>query len=268
MHKLKKYGDWALITGAATGLGREFVRAIAAQGLNCVAAGLEGDKLIRLAEEVRDKHGVQCRAIEIDLSADDFLEQLLPQIDDIPVGMIVNNAGIGCGGAVASRDPQRLTQLVKLNCLAPVVLTRSLLPDMLRRGQGAVIFVSSLQGFISSPFYAAYCASKAFNLHFGESLWGELRKTPVDCITLCPAGMKTDFFRAEGFSKQDCDRIWKFSSDPAKLANLALRKLGKKPVVSPPTTFFVSLLGRLMPRVWTLRASDKITRKLVKLERS
>jgi short-subunit dehydrogenase len=196
------------------------------------------------------------------------VERLRGLTADVPIGVLVNNAGIGCGGAFATRDPARIARLVKLNCLAPAMLVRAYLPDMLERGAGAIVMVSSLQAFLSSPFEAAYCASKAFDLHFGESLWGELRGTPVDVITVCPAGMRTDFFKAEGFSKEDCDRMWRVSSSPEAVAAMTLRKLGRKPTVAPAVTRCAGFLARLLPRRWVIHLSDLVTRRLVRMDRA
>ena len=267
MKDLKRYGGWALITGAAVGLGRAFARAVASEGVDCVLVGLDGERLSELAGELRAQSHVSARSLELDLSSEGFLSRLRAVTDDIPIGMLINNAGIACGGSIATRDPERLERTVKLNCLAPVMLTRAYLPAMLERAQGALIFVSSLQGFISSPFEATYCASKAFGLHFGESVWGELRGSPLDVITVCPAGMKTDFFKAEGFSKEDCDRMWRVSSSPEAIARLALRKLGRKPIAAPFVTRAVGSLGRIFPRRWVTSISHRVTRSLVRIER-
>lgn len=266
MNDLQRYGGWALITGASSGLGREFARLIAASGVNCVLVGLEGERLEALAGELSDRHSVACRFLEQDLTADGFLERVEAVTSNIPVGILVNNAGIGCGGEFATRDPKRVAQVVRLNCLAPAMLARMFLPQMLAREAGAIIMVASLQGFISSPFEAMYCASKAFGLHFGEALWGELRNAPVDVITVCPAGMKTDFFKADGFSKQDCERMWKFSSDPTSVAALTLKKLGRKPTLAPNVAWLTSLLARVLPRRWCIHFAEFVARRLVHYE--
>jgi len=268
MVDVTKYGSWALVTGASSGLGLAYARLLASKGVNCVLVGLDEQRLAAIAAELSAEHGVECRHLELNLASEGFLAHVEQITADLPIGILINNAGIGCGGAVATRDPARLEELVRLNCLAPVVLTRAFLPAMLERGAGAIVFVSSLQALISSPFEAAYCASKAFGLHFGESLWGELKRTPVDVITVCPAGMRTDFFKAEGFSKEDCDRMWRVSSTPESIARLTFRKLGKKPVTMPAVAIIVSLLARLLPRRWVIRISDDITKRLVHMERA
>ena len=268
MKDVRQYGSWALVTGASSGLGLAFIRLLAARGMNCVLVALEQDRLDEVAADLSARHGVECRAIGLDLAIDGAVDRVVEQVADIEIGLLINNAGIGCGGAFASRDPARVEQLVRLNCLATTMLTRAFLPGMLERGAGAIVIVSSLQAFIASPFEAIYCASKAYGLHFGESLWGELRGTPVDVITVCPAGMKTDFFKAEGFTEADCQRMHRVSQTPESIAALALRKLGRKPVVVPAVTLGVSLLARMLPRRWVIHLSDWITRRLVHMERS
>jgi len=263
MSGLSRYQGWALITGASSGLGREFARLIAAEKIDCVLVGLGLDALESLARELTERHGVNCRPHEIDLAAEDSTSRLLEATADIPIGILINCAGLANGGAFESRDPDKLKQVVQVNCLAPVLLTRAYLPQMLQRGAGAIIIVSSLQAFISCPLEAAYCASKAFLLHFGESLWGELKDTPIDCLTVCPAGMKTDFFKAEGFSEADCARMWRVSSSPASVAALALRSLGKKPVAAPFMTRLSAFLARILPRRWAILIVSRVTRNLV-----
>lgn len=263
MTDLRRYKGWALITGASSGLGREFARQIAAAGVDCVLVGLGGEALAALKSELTQRHGVSCRALELDLAPDGATQRLVEFTSDIPIGVLVNCAGIAHGGSFETRDPAKLELLVKLNCLAPVLLTRAFLPRMLERGAGAVIIVSSVQAFISCPYEAAYCGSKAFLLHFGESLWGELRNTPVDCLTVCPAGMKTDFFKAEGFSKEDCERIHRYSSTPESIAALALSSVGKRAIAAPRFTRVAAFLVRLSPRWLSLRLVRSITRRLV-----
>lgn len=263
MKDLKTYKGWALVTGASSGLGREFARQIAAAGVDCVLVGLGEEALNALADELTSKHGVSCRPVEIDLASGGAVARLTELTSDIPIGILVNCAGVAHGGSFETRDPAKLELLVKLNCLVPVLLTRAYLPQMLDRGAGAVIMVSSLQAFISCPYEAAYCASKAFLLHLGESLWGELRNTPIDCLTLCPAGMKTDFFKAEGFSEEDCNRIQRYSSTPESIAALALNTLGKSAIAAPLLTRLAAFLVRLSPRWLVLRLVRIVTRKLV-----
>jgi uncharacterized protein len=259
-------GQWALITGASMGLGEAFARRLAAAGCNCVLVALEQDRLDALAAELTDLHEVKCRPIALDLTRDDMLDRIQAATHDIAIDILVNNAGFGVGGPFATRDPGRLAALVKLNCLAPVLLTRHFLPGMLDRNYGAIIMVASIMAFITAPYETAYNASKAFGLHFGESLWGELRGTGVDVITVCPGGMKTAFFAGEGIRASDVRRLHRFSHPPDKMAGLALRHLGRKPVVAPPFPVISSLLVRMLPRRWVTNVVRQIMLRFVRYD--
>ena len=184
----------------------------------------------------------------MDLTEDGALSRIAEATRDIEIGLLVNNAGFGVGGSFATRDPARLEKLVKLNCLVPALLSRQVLPGIIARKRGGIVMVASIMAFITAPYEAAYNASKAFDLHFGESLYGELVGTGVDVITLCPGGMKTGFFAASGVHAGDVRRLHYFSAPPQRMARLALRNLGRRAVVSPAFPFAVSLLVRVTSR--------------------
>lgn len=260
---LKRYGGWALITGASSGLGREFARQIAAQGVDCALLGLEEEKLAETASELTARHGVACRTVALDLADDDAAARAAEAVADIPIGILVNCAGMTHGGPFMTRDPARLAQVAKANAVAPVLLTRTFLPAMAERGAGAIVIVSSVQAYISCPYEAVYCGSKAFLLHFGEALWGELRGTPIDCVTVCPGGMRTNLFHAAGYTEADCARMWRVSSEPAAVAALALRRLGKGPVAEPFMTQLSALVVRVLPRRWMIAIVHAVSQRLI-----
>jgi uncharacterized protein len=248
MRDLKEYGDWALITGASMGLGRAFAHEIAAQGVNCVLVALEEELLEDVAQELREAYSVQCRCLALDLTQEGFLDSIEEVTHDIYIGLLINNAGYGCGGEFWTRDPVKAAGAVKLNCLAPVVLTRAFLPGMVERKRGGVVIVSSLMGLISAPYEAVYAPSKAFGLHFAEALWGELRGTGVDVLALCPAGMRTDFYAKDGISGKHLAFLTAVSDPPEKLARRALRKLGRKPTTAAGAAWLSGFLTRFVPR--------------------
>lgn len=250
MNKITKYGGWALITGASSGIGKEFARSIAARNVNCVLVARRADRLRELAAELEGQHGVSCRCIELDLTADDAVDSLQKATGDIPIGILVNNAGFGYAGNFETRDPERLKALVNLNCLVPILLTRAFLPAMKERKTGAVIMVASIVGFLPAPFDSTYSASKAFDLYFGESLWGELRGTGIDVITLCPAVTKTEFFAVEGLDKQQEAKVLKNGDEPRPIVELTLRRLGRQPSVGPWSASYPALIARMLPRKW------------------
>ena len=248
MRKLDKYGDWALITGASAGIGMEFARAIAAEGVNCVLVARRDDKLRELAAELEKLHGVSCRCVEQDLAADDALAHIEEATADISVGILVNNAGFGYPGNFETRELDRMENMVRLNCMVPIQLTRKFLPGMIERKNGAVIMVSSVVGFVPAPFDSVYSATKAFDLFYGEALWGELKGTGVDVITLCPSVTRTEFFAVEGLTKEHEARVLNHADEPQDIVAMTLRNLGRKPVAAPWSAFYPSLLARMLPR--------------------
>ena len=248
MNKMSNYGGWALITGASSGIGREFACQIAAKGVNCVLVARRGERLKTLAEELKKDHGIECRCIEQDLTADGAVEKIGNFVDDISIGILVNNAGFGYPGNFETRDPKCMETMIRLNCTIPVLMTSQFLPGMLERGRGAVIMVASVVGFVPAPYDSVYSATKAFDLFYGQSLWGELKGTGVDVITLCPGVTKTEFFEVEGMSKEQEAQVLKSGDEPKDIVALTLRNLGRKPVAAPWSSLYPSLLARILPR--------------------
>jgi uncharacterized protein len=248
MRDLKKYGGWALITGASAGIGREFARAIAAHGVDCVLVARRTERLEALAEELHQAHGVECLCITQDLSAEDCVEEVMAAIGDRSVGILVNNAGFGHAGEFATRDPERLAAMVKLNCLTPTLLTRAIVPGMAERNAGAIIMVSSLAGFCGTPYESVYGATKAFGLSLGDALHVELRRSGIDVITLCPAHTATEFFEAEGLPEDVIKVTTHMASTPEHVVAITLRKLGRSAIAKPLLAKIFTFAGRGMSR--------------------
>ncbi|MCP4644175.1 MAG: SDR family NAD(P)-dependent oxidoreductase [bacterium] len=261
MKDLNAYGGWALITGASAGIGREFARAIAAQGVDCVLVARRLNNLEELAAELEAQHGVKTRCVQQDLAAEGASERVAQAVADIQVGILVNNAGFGQAGRFVESDVARMTSMIRVNCLAPALLTHALLPPMLERGRGAVIMVSSILGAIPAPYQAVYGGTKAFDLFFGDALWAEVRGKGVDVITLCPSVTKTEFLTADGLSKELSDQAQAKADTPEAVVALALRYLGRKPTVGPWSFFWPALFTRLVPRKWAALISKRIMAK-------
>ncbi len=257
MKDLKLYEGWALVTGASAGIGREFARAIAAQGINCVLVARRKDRLEQLAKELQDAHGVECMPVPLDLSVEGCVDELMDVLGDTPIGMLVNNAGFGHSGEFVTRDPERLAAMVKLNCLTPVLLTRAILPEMVERETGALIMVSSLAGFVGTPYESVYGATKAFDLSLGDALHQELKRKGIDVITLCPANTATEFFEAEGLSEETIRLATRMSASAEHVVDITLRRLGSASIASPLMTRAAVMVGRIIPRSLSAKLMGK-----------
>jgi len=197
-----RYGEWALITGASAGIGVEFARTLAREGLSCVLTARREDRLRALAAELEQQYHVATRVVAADLTDPAGADRLLDAIKDLPIDVFINNAGFGYAGRFDKQDTQRLREMVEVNCVAPVVLASRLLPGMRERGHGAMIISGSIAGRQPLPRHALYAATKVFNLYLGEALWAELRGTGVDVLVLEPGPTESEFREVAGETRE------------------------------------------------------------------
>jgi short-subunit dehydrogenase len=220
----ERYGEWALVTGASSGIGAEFARALAREGVSCVLSARREDRLRQLASELEKNHHVATRVVVADLAAPDGADRLAAAVADLDLAVLVNNAGFGQAGRFDSSDPQRLRDMVQVNCVAPVVLTAKLLPRLVERGRGAIVITGSVAGRQPIPLHGVYSATKAFDLLLGESLAVELRDRGIDVLVLEPGPTETEFQQAAGELAHP--------GEPAsRVVETALDALGRQPSV-------------------------------------
>ncbi|MGB8332282.1 MAG: SDR family oxidoreductase [Polyangiales bacterium] len=242
----KRYGPWAVVTGASAGIGAEFARRVAEHGINVVLVARRRDRLEELASTIEDTYRVEARVAPVDLASRGFVEALQPVLADIEVGLLVNSAGFGSSGPFLDMDPAVQESMINLNCRAPVLLTHEIVQGMRERGRGAVIFVSSVSGFCAARGMANYNATKAYDLLFAEGLAEELRPYGVDVQALCPGGTVSEFQQVAGL---DVGKFGPFArlmfASPSYVVSTSLRALGRRVTVVP------GILNKLT--VWTMR---------------
>ena len=186
----------ALITGASSGIGEAFARALAARGDDVVLVARSAGRLEALAAELSAKNGVRAHVLPADLADPGAVDALVAELTarDVTVATLINNAGFGTHGEFASLDAARERDEVLVNVLAPVMLARALLPAMIARKSGAIVNVGSTASFQPVPYMAVYGATKAFVLSFSEALAEEVRAHGVRVVALCPGQTDTAFF--------------------------------------------------------------------------
>ncbi len=234
----KRYGPWALVTGASVGIGRELARQIAAEGLNLVLVARRRRLLEELGEELRAAHGVETLSVPVDLRDSSFLEEIRVATADCEVGLLVNNAGIGTIGAFLDGDAEELRAMIEVNTTVPTVLSLEYGREMAARRRGGVLFVSSMVAFMGAPRMRNYPATKAYDLLLGEALHYELRAHGVDVSTLLPG------FTAPGFTDNlDLSRVPMPIAKTPKVVRSALRGLGRRSLIIP------GLMNKMMYRM-------------------
>jgi short-subunit dehydrogenase len=221
----ERYGEWAVVTGASAGIGAEFARQLARDGMSVVLAARREDRLRELAADIEREHPVKTRVVAADLSRPEQVDALADAVRDLDVALLVNNAGFGYQGRFDRQDQGRLLEMVALNCAAPVHLTHRLLPQLTSRyGRSAVIVTGSVAGRQPLPLHAVYAATKAFDLLFGEALSVELRDRGVDVLVLEPGPTDTEF-------QAEAGEIPHHGEPVADVVRTALDALGRQPSV-------------------------------------
>ena len=252
----EQYGPWAIVTGASAGIGEEFARQLARMGLNLILIARRKQRIDELARQLQSASKIQVKAIAADLSRPDFLPPLASAIGSTEVGLLVNNAGFGLAGEFLDHELEKELALLDVNCRAALILTHAFGRQMAQRKRGGIIFVSSVSGFIATPFEAHYAASKAYELFLAESLGYELKKNGVDVLALCPGSTDTEFHAVAGMRSVGAMPV-------APVVELAIKKLGKTRVTIPGwhNRLLVALL-RFTPRRLHTVVAGWVMRKL------
>jgi short-subunit dehydrogenase len=183
----------ALVTGASSGIGAAFARALGARNEPLILVARRKDRLEQLAGQIGGEPAPV--VIALDLADPKGPARLEKEIErrGLAVDLLVNNAGVGHTGRFHEQPSDRLLGMLDLNARALVDLTRRLLPPMLARGRGRIVNVASMASFQPVPFLAVYAASKAFVLAFSEALATELKESGVQVQALCPGNIPTEF---------------------------------------------------------------------------
>jgi short-subunit dehydrogenase len=191
----EKYGPWALVTGAAEGLGAEFARQVAATGIATVLVDVQIEKARAQAEAIAREFGVETRAIECDLADPSFMSTLEGQVSDIEVGLLICCAGYGTVGPFLSTPLETMKRMTQINCTATLELSHHCASAMAERGRGGIILIASTSAYAGAPYVANYAATKAYDLSLGEALWYELAPHGIDVLAFSPQGTNTPGFR-------------------------------------------------------------------------
>lgn len=253
---------WALITGASSGIGEQFARALALRKQNLLLVARSQDKLEALARELRQSSGIQVESWPFDLSREGAGRRLAHQTLDrgFPVGLLINNAGFGARGEFWKLSLARQMQMIRLHLEALIELSHDLLPGMIEKRAGGIINVSSITGFQPIPYVAVYAATKGFMTSFSLALEEEARPYGVRVVTLCPGGTRTNFV-VEG-SATGRGRFPGSGMTPEEVVRQALAKLdaGGGLVVPGMGNRIAVFVERWVPRAWVPWAAGKLAR--------
>ncbi|HEX4131071.1 MAG TPA: SDR family NAD(P)-dependent oxidoreductase [Pirellulales bacterium] len=210
----ERFGPWALITGASSGIGREFARQIAASGINVVLVARREALLEELGRALANEFGVKSRTVVADLSQVDFLDHLAQLTDDLDIGLVVSNAGTPHPGAFLKIDRSELEKVLRLNTLAHLDIAHHFGQRLAKRGQGGLLLVGAMGSENGVPYMANDGAAKAFVHSLGEALHIEFRPLGIYVTVLSPGftdtpvlaklGLTTDAMPMKPMKAEQC----------------------------------------------------------------
>ncbi|CAM8883694.1 unnamed protein product [Rhodiola kirilowii] len=229
---LKKYGSWALVTGATDGIGKAFAFELAKKGLNLILVGRNPEKLKAVSDEILTKYAkVQIKNVVMDFSGelDEGVKKIKDEIEGLDVGVLINNVGVSYPYArfFHEVDDDLLRNLIKVNVEGTTKVTQAVLPGMLARKKGAIVNIGSGAANVipSDPLYAVYAATKAYIDQFSKSIHVEYKKSGIDVQCQVPLYVATKMasIRKSSF----------FVPSTTAYARAGLRAIGYEPRSTP-----------------------------------
>jgi short-subunit dehydrogenase len=198
-----RFGPWAVVTGASSGIGLEFARQLAASGINVVLVSRRPKLLEEIGLSLLQEFGVSYRVVEADLANDAGTKVVADMTADLDVGLLVSNAGTGRIGNFLSFKEEDLRWITQLNAMSYLVLTHHFGVRLARRGKGGVLLISAMGADEGIPYSATAAATKAMVSTLGRGLHVEFQKLGLNLTVLVVSPTDTPVFEKLGFSKAD-----------------------------------------------------------------
>ena len=237
----EKYGAWAIVTGATSGIGKEMTLNLCEAGINTILVGRKDEALQTLTKRWEGEYAVKCETVICDL-ANGNLPAIYQACQGKNLGLFIASAGFGTSGKFVDSPLKREANMLQVNCLALMELTHSFAQHFSQQKRGGIILLSSLVGFQGVPFSANYAASKAYVQSLAEGLHHELKPQGVDVLAAAPGPVATSF-------AQRANLVMNGAMSPAGISVEILNALGRKMTVLPgfKTKFLIYAL-RTTPR--------------------
>jgi short-subunit dehydrogenase len=198
-----RFGPWALITGASSGIGREFARQIAASGINVVLVARREALLKEAGAEFSKAYGVEHRILMADLSDEGFMGKLVSATDGLDIGLVISNAGTPNPGEFLKLERAELARLLRLNTFTHMVIAHHFGQRLVKRGRGGIMFSGAMGAVQGIPYVANECGGKSYVQSFGESLHAELTHLGIHVTVLVIGPTQTAIIDKFGFDPAD-----------------------------------------------------------------
>lgn len=247
-----KYGRWAVVTGASSGIGRAMATELAAKGLNLVLVARRQAELEQVAQDLSVRYAVETRVLAADLASVATMTQIESATKDLDVGLLVATAGFGTAGDFANAKLDDELAMLDVNCRAVMQQSLHFGKRFAQRGRGGLILFGSLVGYQGTPHAAHYAATKAYVQTLAEALHVELAPKGVDVLSSAPGPVKS------GFGAR-ADMKMGAAEKPETISRATLNALGKKMTVTPGAlSKFLTWSLMTAPRGLRVRIMGKI----------
>ena len=204
--------SFAIITGASSGIGEAYAHKLAEKGFSLILTARRKDRLNKTAADLKKKYKTETIIIQADLSSEKGIDTVLKKIKPVKnIEFFVHAAGFGTRGYFADIADYKIKGMAILHNLAAISIAREVLPSMIKRNKGFLVFVSSLGAFFTTKEYVMYSATKAFLNMFVLGLDAEIIKTGVIVQALCPGLTKTEFLSTPEYKDFNYEQIPEFA---------------------------------------------------------
>lgn len=266
---MKPQSHYTIITGASSGLGKEFAVQCAAKQINLILVALPGRGLPDIASQLASIYKIDVKALEFDLTNDNDLHAIAEEAEKYPVNFLINNAGTGGSASFASASVQSIDTILRLNVRATSILTRLLIPTLLKQEKSYILNISSMSAFSPIGFKTVYPASKAFIYSFTMGLREEFSNTGLSVSASYPGPMLTNADVTRRIIQQGFKA--KMSLLPvSEIARIAIQQtLAGKAIIIPGIINRVNyLLMNVIPPSLKVKMLSGIIRKELRIAQS
>jgi len=253
-----RYGKWAIVAGASEGIGAAYAEACAKQGLDLVLVARRAGMLKSLASELSVKYNVETKTIALDLSATDAAEQIAENAKELEISLLIYNAAFSAIGPFLERPLDDHLKEIQTNAFSPLKLVYHFAEQMLERGRGGIVLMSSLSAFQGSAYISTYAATKAFNIVLAEGLWEEWRERGVNVLVCVSGAVRTPNYVAS--EPEQTGGLGDMTMHPDQVVKEALNALGTGPYVIPGRMNRISsfVMRHLLPRKTAVKFMGRI----------
>lgn len=256
-----QYGDWAIVTGASSGIGLELATQLASAGFNLIINARNEERLLKVEQQLKS-YKIEVKSVVADLSDKEGVGKIIQSTQDLKVGLLINNAGYGTSGLFVDASLDSEINMLRVNCEAVLALTHFFAQQFKQQGRGGIIFLSSLVAFQGVPYAANYAASKAYIQSFAEALAIELKPFGVSVLAAAPGPVESGFGQRANMKMDNA-----MAAD--QLGVPILRALGKQSNVVPGLLSKVLTYAlRTVPRFMKVRIMQKVMGGFTQHQRS